>query len=171
MERFQEMIESVEALLTKIIEEKILHIIDEYKSDKSFVEELYMRMKELTTDTEGCLCISYLRSSYITGSNDFQVAYYSEDLFVEEYPECFYYRVSISPQDTKNDIQYLRTHLQKQFIRITYGEMEELRRYYMENLYQRCGNIFNLVLDEHEKGKTAVYFGEYMGEVMQIGKI
>ena len=122
--------------------------------------------------TGGVIVIAYLRSSYILRSHDFYIAYYEEEPFVEEEPEYLYFSFAPLFHRAETDWDMLEKEMEGHFIRIQDGEREGIRRWYMEGLYRKFGDILEKTLYEgEEKTGVGVYYGSYMDEVKRIGTI
>lgn len=168
MERIEEMKVFIRDLLESSIKKRIQQAIQRSLGDQKGIEGLKSAMQSLVDDRKGCLCISYLRSSYITGTDDFEIAFYEGTPFIESGPECFYYRPVHAFTGIEEDLQSLGAQLRKGFIRIISGETEEIRRYYMERLYEQCGDVFLSIMKDWEWEDIEIYYGEYMGELKRI---
>lgn len=138
------------------IKDRLFHILDELVSDKE----------------GGGLVISYLRSSYISGSHELYVAYYVEDAFVEEQPDHAYLDMRRLLESAEEDVRELNGSLEKEFIRILSAEKEEVRRWYMDLLYRRLGEVLKAALDGMpKKSGMEVCFGGFMDELEVIGEV
>lgn len=130
-------------------------------------------LSELTSDkTEGCLVISFLRSSYILGNHEFYIAYYEGEPFVEEEPACIYFSMKEALNGIEEDLHEINELLHQNFIRVFAGEKEEIRRWYMERVYMAMESIMKMAVEMMQKGRRiAVYYGGYMEEIEAIGSI
>lgn len=171
MDRIEQMKDFLKEMIEEILEKRIQFIAAAYEKDEKEKQKLIEALKEFMKGKKGFLYISYLRSSYIIENNQFQISFFQEKAFVEEDPESIYYNLKLPLKDIEGDIDYLNVQLRKQYIRISLGELEEIRRSYMEKLYQGLGEIFNLILKTNAKDNIPIYFGEYMGETIQIGEL
>ena len=77
---------------------------------------------------DGRLVISCLRSSYITGSFDFYIAFYAGEPFVEEEPDSAYYSMAVFWDGIGEDLERMGKKLRRKFIRVMSSETEEIRR-------------------------------------------
>lgn len=149
--------------------------IKKLKSTLTYEEskELESILKELVSEGEGGrLLIVYLRSSYITGSHNFYIAFYTGEPFVEEEPDNVVYSMQEIFQSVEDDWVDMQKKLQEKFIRIMDSEKEEIRRWYMEELYRCAGILFKEWLEDMKSEKnTEVYYGSYMDEVEWIGYV
>ena len=113
-----------------------------YKMQDGFGKELEKTVRKMAVHkTEGIVSISYLRSSIVTGSHEFYIAYYKDELFVEEEPEAVYLGMEQLFQGTESDCVEIFQILGKKFIRFLASEKEEIRRWYIWLLYERLGNL------------------------------
>lgn len=130
-------------------------------------------LNELVLNKEtGVLTISYLRSSYISGSHEFLITYYAGEVFVEEEPDCIFMDMCVLFENAEEDVHELNRKLEKGFIRVLPAEKEEVRRWYMEQLYLSFGTVLRNVwkVVSTEVG-TSVYFGGFIDELELIGKV
>lgn len=174
MERIGEMIELVKYEKNFLIENRIQKMNMEFiKEERKLFRMLINDSYNLAGDNKkGSLTISYLRSSYITREHVFWVAFYADELFVEEYPPNFYFRLDTLFESVHDDLQEMMKIMRKKFIRILEAEKEEVYRWYVEQLYKNIGLILKPLLAEMkgEKGIN-IYFGGFMEEVDLIGSI
>ncbi len=168
MERFDCMKEAIKQVLDQTVERRISALVEEYEKTDSARKRFRNLVEELAVQKEGNLCISYLRSSYITGSGLFQIAFYVEEPFIEAPTAWVFDDMGISQDKIVEDLKYLNEYLKERFIRISPGEVEEIRRSYMEALYQGCGVIFALLAQGWGREGVSVYFGEYMGDLEKL---
>lgn len=75
-----------------LIDRRLKKMEKSLASDKDAIwRDLESALKKLASDkTKGNLIISFLRSSYILNSQEFYIAYYEGEPFVEEEPDCIY---------------------------------------------------------------------------------
>jgi len=174
MDRIGEMKELVECEKNSLIENRIQKIDVEFKKEEKklfrlLLNDLYHLIGE---NEKGNLAISYLRSSYITRDHTFVAAFYIDELFIEEYPPSFYFRLDSLFEAVHGDLQEMIKIMGKKFIRILDAEKEEVYRWYMEQLYKSLGSILKTLLVEiKEERGINVYFGGFMEEVEFIGRI
>lgn len=168
MRRLEQIKKENELLLKKIVSERICQIVENVYRDTKIGQGLKDRIESLRRDREGYIYISYLRSSFITRSNEFEILFCNGQPFVEENDESFYYSLNLLFGDIETDLKMLEFQLKKGFIRITSGEIEEIRRLYMEWLFKDCKYVFIAMLKGWEQKKIKVYYGEYMGEFENI---
>ncbi|MCM1233943.1 MAG: hypothetical protein NC489_27875 [Ruminococcus flavefaciens] len=130
-------------------------------------------LRELTSDKkEGSLVISFLRSSYILNNHELYIAYYEGEPFVEEDPACAYFSMKSALSGVEKDWLEMNKDLCSNFIRVFAGEKEEIRRWYMEQLYTALESIIKMVVKSTPvSGEIGVYYGGYMEEVKAIGNI
>ena len=116
--------------------------------------------------------ISFLRSSYITESHEFYIAYYFDEPFVEEEPDSRYYDLGLLFEGIDNDLECMNKELGKKFIRILSSEKEEIRRWFVDNIYIGLGKSFKLLFEDIQPQRNLeVFYGSYMGELELIGKV
>lgn len=157
-----------------LVKKRLNKIEDLYKNkEKSIGNRLEITLKKLVSEKEkGILAISYLRSSYITESHEFYIAYYFGDVFVEEEPDCVYFSMYSLFEAVKEDWIQIDKKLDKNFVRVFMAEKKEIHRWYMKQLYESFDIVLKLILEDMkvEKG-IDVYFGGFMDEVKLIGRI
>ena len=142
--------------------------------DKASVrKELEHALEQLASDKkEGSLVICFLRSSYIANSHEFYIAFYEEEPFVEEEPDCIYFRMKEVFDGLEEDWRELDEALHQHFIRIISGEKAEIHRWYTERIYQALDRIMKETVENMGKDKgISVYYGGYMEELKAIGCI
>ncbi len=116
------------------------------------------------------IAVSYLRSSYITGSHIFLASCHSKIIFLEEAPPNRELDFSPLFVDCEKDIQSLEEEVSLQFIRVSDGERETVRRWYLELIYIHFGAVLKAVIAPKDRGIPLLY-GGYMEEQEQIGWI
>ena len=148
-------------------------IIEQYDINLVQVSDVLHDMKAVIETEAACIVITYLRSSYITGSHQFKIACYENEPFMET---LMYRFIDLTPLPFKQipiSIEKFSRKIRSKFIRVLPFEIEEIRRYYMECLYKNSRFFFGRTLDElgNKEKVNPVYFGEELGEVEQIGVI
>ena len=119
---------------------------------------------------EGYLVLSFLRSSYLTKSHKFLLAFYREEPFLEEEPDRMILDLYYFFAPASADLQKLKKEMEKQLPHIFAAEQEEICRWYMEELYQRFGEVLFSIVEKQEEG-IEVYYGGFMEELDWIGRI
>ena len=170
MDRVPEMLEHIKEDMAEKIVAWQRQMLSE---DTNTIKSMIIEMLEKATDSEDYIVISYLRSSYITGSHRFKLAIYNEEPYVETFPP--YKLIDMTPyyQDIDEDFEGFVEKLKSEFIRILGSEIEEVRRFYMEQLYFESMVFFQKIAEElsENQGTTPLLFGGEMGETYQIGVI
>ncbi len=135
-------------------------------------KDLCCVMERLALREGGVFGISFLRSSYITGKHVFYVAHYLDDPFVEEAPEAVCLSMAGLFDKAEADSAALAEKLEGKFIRMYPGIREEIRRWYLDGLYERMDGVFTELLRDmwKEEGREVLY-GGYMGEQKILGRI
>jgi len=131
-------------------------------------------LKSEIESEEICVVITYLRSSYITGSHQFKISLYENDPFMSDATMCRFIDLAPLYKRVPEFIDDLTRKIKSQFIRVMPFEIEEIRRSYMDYLYKNSSFFFERIVnemrnDEGGKIKNIVYFGEEMGETEEIG--
>ena len=170
MSRIAEMLDYIKEDMEKELEEWKLEIVD--FSDVKVVEVLESLKTEVKTDVAS-IVITYLRSSYITGIHQFKVALYENEPFICE--PTLYRMIDMTPlyKGVLETFDKFIRKIKSEFIHVFYHEVEEIRRFYMEYLYQNSYLFFEseAVKKEDGEGSIPIYYGEEMGEIEQIGVI
>lgn len=135
-----------------------------------FVRAVQAPVKNLEEQkTEGAVVVSYLRSSVVTGSHVFYIAYYNGEPFVEEEPEAVYLDLRHVFEDAETDCVEIIRILGKKFMRVLDSEKEEIRRWYLYLIYERLGASIKPQTEEnHTAGKVPVLYGGYMDKLHWI---
>jgi len=137
------------------------------------VKEAFNSLKANITTEEASIVITYLRSSYITGTHQFKIALYENVPFMNE--ATLYRLVDLTPlyQRTPELIDQLTKKIRFQFKRIMPYEIEEIRRFCMEYFYKNSCFFFEKVLEniENDAETISIYFGEEIGQIEKIGVI
>jgi hypothetical protein len=121
---------------------------------------------------EGSVVIASLRSGYITGDGEFYVAYYAGPPFVEEEPDSVCYSMKELLRGVEQDLENMNGKLRQKFIRIMASEQEEIRRWYMDEIYRRMGGVFRKEWGNREKeGQIDIFYGNYMDSVEGVGQV
>ncbi len=142
-------------------------------NEKNLKDNLQNALKELALEEEeGVLTISYLRAGYIINNYEFHIAFYTGDPFVEEEPKCVYFSMKSLFQTMEKDFKEMDRILEKNFLRSTAAEKEEIHRWYVWQIYNGFGAVLKLFFKniEEEQGKK-VYFGGFMDQLELIGRI
>lgn len=175
MPRTQQMKEYLSDFEKQLKEERLKRIKMIYEDDwKKAAEILKTALGAfmLKEDT-GVFVLSYLRTSCITGSHEFLLSYYEEEPFIEEQPQEITVNMSPLFAGVEEDFEILNQYLSGNFIRIFPYEKEEIRRWYLLELYQNMGDIVTEIIERIPTGQERIlYFGGYMeGDLKEAGKI
>lgn len=167
MDRIKEMkdfLHDTEEIMVKERIDKIKIICMREENIKKEIQAIVDRLS--MGKTGGCIVISFLRSSYITCSHEVCIAYYLGEPFVEENPDCEYYSLRPFFDGIEDELQYMIKELRNKYIRIMASEIEEIRRWFMDEIYTGLGIIFKSILaDIQDKSDIAVFYGNYMDEL------
>ncbi len=120
---------------------------------------------------ENNLVISVLYSSLVTGSNVYRISWYDENIYLEGSPASIYYSPEFLFRNLEEDVEKIRNHLRKSYIRLMEYEVEEVRRDYEGKLYHEGRPFFAEMINGIGYGNINVWFGEYMNYVVFIGKV
>ena len=137
------------------------------------IERILKEAKAKTNDHSLPLVITYLRSSYITESHRFKLAIYQEEPFVDPPVYTAFLNLAFLYQDTCQQLNALIQKARTSSVRLLPDEMEEIRRCYLEQLYQQSDCFFEEVIQKINSQAPAisVYFGEEMGKLRTLGVI
>lgn len=174
LDRMDEMETFLSEKLRTLTEKRVELLIKNYqKQDKKICNTVSDILRGLANSRQGYLIISYLRSSIVTGSNEFLFAFYSDEPYVEEEPDKVIWQMDDLFRDTEDDMIEVDKMLRERFIRILSSEIETIRRSYMIKLYEKCKKLFQQIVENIEdKEGIKVYYGEYMGEMpTEIGVV
>ena len=172
MDRVKEMKEFLHDTEEILLKERIDKIKIICMRKENIKKEIQTIVDRLTMGkTEGCIAISFLRSSYITGSYEVCIAFYMDEPFVEENPDCKYYSLRLFFDGVEDELQYMIKELGNKYIRITASEKEEVRRWFIDEIYTGLGIVFKMMLvDMQIKEDIDVFYGNYMDELELLRK-
>lgn len=141
--------------------------------NSSVMDELKRTLEKLKAGkSQGFLVAAYLHSSYLTGSHELFLAHYMGDFFVEEEPDCQFLSIKPLFQGIEDDYLELNKALEGNYIRIFSGEKEEIRRWYMRQLYKDMGILLKPAFRQDTQGAgMEIYFGGYMDCLELLGRI
>lgn len=178
MEQLEKMKSVLSDDMRLLLDNRIHNMLRFYeKNKKTIISELIDKINSLNTKDSGRIIISYLRSSYVTRSNRFKIAFYTGEPFVEMYPQKIYFNMTPILEGIDEDVNQLVKILYKQFINVFSWYQEEIRRLYFGQVYERSEILFSHLLQEINVKIVGtgiandVYFGEEMGKVKFIGTI
>lgn len=174
MERIEQMKEFLDSKKDFLISKQIGKMRGLYFENAVYVKDaLEAGLRKMTLNRNGGrLVIAYLRSSYILRSHEFYIAYYAGEPFVEEEPACIYFNMQPIFKGIDEDLQEIEQKLHEKYIRVFSCEIEEIQRWYMEQIYKNFVYIMVSAMDRIQKGKRIeIYYGEYMGKLKLIGTI
>ena len=169
MKRIEAMLNYLEEEMEKTVD---AHIQWLEQGEFPEVEEVFQWLsEELKSLEKDCLVISFLRSSYITGSHRFKLAVYEGEPFIEKTPLHKMLPLEFLYQDSNEELNRLMGILKKKFMNITEAEQELIRQHYLEVLYQSSEVLFKRTIESVSEniGKIKIFFGEEMGEIQEIG--
>lgn len=170
MHRINEMKEYIKETEEILLKERIDKIRLICMNEENIKRGILTIIEDLTIGkTGGCIVISFLRSSYITGSYEFCIAYYTDEPFVEEEPDCGYYSLHLLFEGIEDDLQYMIKELRNKYIRIMTFEKEEMRRWFMDEIFTGLGIVFKSILvDMQAKEDIEIFYGNYMDELAPL---
>lgn len=170
MERMQEMIDHIKASIEDAVNNRkqLWNQLDatEAKTEiQTFLEGLDNR--------NGNLVLTYLKSSYITGSHSFKIAIYEDEPFTQLYPPHAYLNMKALFLNGEKELDVFTKQLKQKFTRIMDSELEEIRRYYLELLYIASIAFFQRIFSELQQQieLPPIFFGAELSEVTLIGGI
>lgn len=193
MDRTKELSETAKEVLTPRYLSNLISIQSYYQTYQgSIFQELIKSLRKLmltVKEQQNCgvkgtiqyAVISYLYSSIITKSYDFQISFYDDLLYLDPIESCIYWCPNFIFRYIDEDICFLKKALQATFIRIRDYEIDDIRRRYVEeyltlaaSLFQnniveilKACNIDELKLDD----EVQILFGGYIDNLLKIGVI
>lgn len=122
---------------------------------------------------ETCMVITYLRSSYITHTHQFKIALYENEPFMSGAIAHRFIDLTPLYKGLPDSIDAFIMKIKSQFIRVLPYEVEEIRRFYIDYLYQNSCFFFKSIVSEIANNEAShdVYFGEEIGKVEHIGVV
>lgn len=172
MDRIKEMKDFLHDTEEILVKERIDKIKMICMREENIKKEIQTIVDKLTMGKAGgCVAISFLRSSYITGSHEVCIAYYMDEPFVEENLDCEYYSLRPFFEGIEDELQYMIKELRNKYIRIMASEIEEIRKWFMDEIYTRLGSTFKMMLaDMQVEEDINVFYGNYMDELELLRK-
>lgn len=173
MERVQQMKDGLKEKKDFLLRKRCEKIEDMFINNIGNMQENFIKIiEELASERDGgSLVISYLRSSYILGNHEFYIAYYKEEPFVEEEPDCCYFNMSPILNGIEEDLKEMKCILYMNYIRVFAGEIEEIHRWYMEQIYLSFENVMKRMVGMlNIKAEISIYYGGYMDKLNIIEK-
>lgn len=175
MERMPEIETAADLLLRELLEQRMDDAAGNFSRQQLIWQQAFQgKVAELLTErdeeTENII-ISYLYSSTVTGSNDFQMALYGQEIHVDINPPCVYYQPEFLFIGIEADIERIKDFLFRRFIRLSAAETEEIRRQYLIMVYQAAKGFFRRMLPDDHQANLAVWFGGYMDDGELIGTV
>lgn len=124
-------------------------------------------------ENTGVFVFSYLRSSCITGNHDFLLSYYEDEPFMDENPEDITVDMSAVFAGIEEDYGVLNRYLSEKYIRVFPSEREEIRRWYLLEIYKNMGDIVREMIEKMgTREKKVIYYGGYMeGDLKEVGQV
>ena len=175
MDRLAEMKESSDTYLEGLLKNRVAEAWNCFKREnRIFVHRFRNEMtvfREKKRENENNLVISMLYSSLVTCSNVYQIAWYDENIYLEENPPCIFYSPEFLFRNLEDDVADIKRYLHKNYIRLMDYETEEIRRVYTGKLYHEGKPFFAELVKGMGNGNWNVWFGEYMKSVDFIGKV
>ena len=170
--------ERIEKVLIEIEEEIHASVSDLKKKIKNgefsdLEESIYESCQGLKTLEKDILVISFLRSSFVTASHKFKMATYEGEAFIERNPPHYFIFLNSLFQLENQELNQFVEKIEKKFANVLASEIEMIRRFYMEKLYQASKELFirGIQKDAESSKNMKVFFGEEMGEIEEIGEI
>lgn len=170
IEEVEEMKAAFDKELTLMCHNRIEKVMENYLSESGQYRKGFQEMvKILAGERQGSIVISWLRSSYITESHKFKVAFYSGRIYLEEEPDSAMYSISPLLKGLEQDIDAMEKTIRTKFFRLYSSGKEEIRRYYSEQIYRQCEGLFRqMSAGLQEELAVKIYYGEYMGETLLL---
>jgi hypothetical protein len=129
MKKLQEILEFLEDLITQTIDKRIASMKAQYHKRKTEVQdEWFKRITSCAAGRSGCFVISYLRSSYITGTHEYKLTFFQGKPYEEEYPEISFYSMAHYLTELEEDVKILLKQADRTFIRIFDWRLEEIEK-------------------------------------------
>jgi len=153
MSRQEDMFQRARELLTPIFSERA-HLLQrdckEYletkKEYRKIVADLIRTAQERQAAGElgqiHYFSVFYLQSSSVIENYDFAISLMNERYCMDENGLFFFWCPQRFFQTVEEDIRYFETDARKTWIRVRPHELEEIRRAYVNNLYQLAGFFF-----------------------------
>lgn len=175
MKRVDEMLKTLEEDFVEFSKNRQEQLIQYfYKEAEGIRKQLESIFSSLVDEKTDCIVISFLRSSYVTRSHKFRIAAYNGEPFLDEGANYKHYCLEFYGT-AMEDMTAFESKLRKLYIRVLSSELEEVGRAYMDLLYQNTTEFFKIAVNSmeqiHHIHPVLIFFGEEMGDVVQIGMI
>ena len=174
MDRLKSMKELSADFLDSLLENRVAGAWSCFNREKRAFTHRFQNETKVLMDkkkeNETNLVISVLYSSMVTGSNDYRIACYDENIYLEENPACIFYSPEFLFRDLEEDVSEIKKHLHKNYVRLMDHEAEEIRRSYMGRLYHEGKPFFAELVKGMGEGSISIWFGEYMKSADFMGK-
>lgn len=125
--------------------------------------------------------ISSLFSSTITKSYEYQIAFYSEELYLDPVESSFYWCPQYVFDNIEDDIEQFSQSVKEQIVNLRKHELEEIRQMYANDYHIISGIFFKKIIATALKmggihnlnlaKDLEIYFGIYMDKVVKIAEI
>lgn len=116
------------------------------------------------------IMICYLHSAIAEGKCELCLIPFKDNPFIRIPENEVYMEYSEILKFTFVENSYWEKIMRKKFIQLLSYEIEEIRREYLYKYSAEIGEILDSIFDGDE-GNIRVYFGAYMGEIKEIGRI
>ena len=122
------------------------------------------------------LCISFLRSSFLTKNHQLRLDLYDESYILDENPITGYWDVPLLFDGFERDVDELTKRLRTEFVRLQSAEMDCVRLtysdYYITIAHKLCIELIDpitkLLSVLHPEMSCKILFGEYWGQMTQL---
>lgn len=191
MERWEEIKQKAYPILEERLRKNTDEIIQYYlqhniKIQAEFIEILYQGLKESKKKGKEIqyILLSMLNSSMITKSYEYQMAFYNQELYLDENPIYRYFKLKFLFDFFEEDMGYLKKKLANQIIRLQEYELNEIGKEYILNYYslgtillQQMAEQSFLLLDMMKEDEISnlsknafILFGRYMEKPMKLSE-
>ncbi|MDR2889265.1 MAG: hypothetical protein LBV33_05430 [Lachnospiraceae bacterium] len=175
MERLLEIRESCETFMQELLEQRLAEAEHNFRRQQLIWQQVFWdkldELLEHRDETTENVVISLLHSSSVSGSNAFHIALYDDEIYIEPDPPCVYYVPEFLFVEIEEDMEQIRNHIAFDYISLTDSEMQEMKRQYLQMVYESAEDFFRLMLPDSKEEGLTVYFGRYMKQVRSIGEI
>lgn len=144
----------------------------------TLIKEAIKRQEEKDQECISSFVISYLYSSLLTGTHDYEFSLFSGTPFTDENGISTYWRAMFLYQCEDEDESFIKRELSKKFIRVEGYEVQALKELFFECYKDLAQKYFKTLTDELKKREEfnylkktndfTIFYGDHMGILNEL---